>query len=1374
VPTQAEVLARIKAEQEGAQPGFQPSGLALPEAEEDGGGFLGGVGDIFGGGADVFRAVVPQSARDVAGAVINNTLSGERFLNTIGGVVSDNEDFGTDISNKLREVDKIGGLLAIGFDVAASPATILTAGFGGQIAAGLSAGRLGVAGRIAASAIEPIAGGTAASATGRFGQRFAAENILGTTASAVSGEVAERLEGANPVVAGVSSLVAGALGGTAVLRTTSRKLPGLVGKQLPVTKDLTIGDTELASFRTDLRLNEIASAKSAQEVIDNLGFTAQLARKLKDSTNPGQRPGFASRLMQKALPKDGDVRALFREASVREMAHDGWVALRMVDFNDNFREFRSIFDKETGNVKVEVNRAGDIVLPPDMRNAVENMRGSLDESIEWEKQQGLEPQEIIGERDAYPQLESGLREMTFAEMFERVTGGRYFPKEIVEVDGVKRASGRMDPFTVAKRAPGFADDVPEQIATFEANLAAGTKYGSNVSQVFEDRLISGGRRGNAKWFRETASDPLFGGRTIGTYIDEHAYGIRTRIAGRSRDVRALSLSLEKKISRKVAQGQAVAAGKKAALRAKAAKKQLNAVEQGELRTIEAVESLRVKTLAEAAFSAKTFRKAKSNLNRPTAKVLKDSESGIERITEARDQIDKMTALLDEAANAKVLTESEIGSMRSKLDRFKVELDRDRGIVANLREAASQPQSTIGRVNVPQLGRSFPEAVGDSLNNKLSPGTENAMIRQIGSFNNVARSLMATLDLSAAGIQGLLALGSHPLQAMDALRVAWQSLVDPNVYADTLSKKKGTLENFIRMGGHFAGDDTGEFAFTQGLRKVPVLGKLFDKSNMAFTRTGNLMRLTLFEQALETNRLKGFGSKGALTKGVTEAEGRAIVQTINSATGFHAGKPSSWEKVGFFAPRYFRSQLDIIGKAMIRGGPDAQLARSMLFKTMMLGSGLTVLANEARGEKTEFNPLREDSKGNLRFNSNFMRIKNIGGKDVSVFGGWDSMLGLMTTAAVAGPQAGITRLMRTKASPALSTVFDIIEGETFDGQRIDLTTTEGFMNAVITEGVNKLPFTAQDTIEAFSNGEWPTSAAFNFFGVKSTATTKYEQRDMLAQQMFDSHWTDLTGQEKAEIEEARPQLFRDIQERDKDRAGLGDPSSTARLERDEIDQTRIKEESALGIAFQNGVISISDFTDRMDVLQASSSDQKRRVDSVLGLEFGEAANPNQKALSDWYDLSDAANIPGTGIRDWDLWESIEASFMADLNPEQTRFIEERSRPEHSPDIDWYYKAKDVIAAAGYYETVDAAFALMSPALRAVDAGVPINSYGALITALDAARKRGDQMLVIQLDGIARSIQQTAGAQKDLLRIGNPALDQALLTLGRVSKSLSFPA
>jgi hypothetical protein len=387
----------------------------------------------------------------------------------------------------------------------------------------------------------------------------------------------------------------------------------------------------------------------------------------------------------------------------------------------------------------------------------------------------------------------------------------------------------------------------------------------------------------------------------------------------------------------------------------------------------------------------------------------------------------------------------------------------------------------------------------------------------------------------------------------------------------------------------------------------------------------------------------------------------------------------------------------------------------------------------------------------------------------MFGGWDSLLGLMTTTAVAGPSEGVSRLLRTKASPAASTVFDIIDGETFDGTPVDIMSLEGLGSAIITESLNKLPFTAQDTLEALGNGEMPTGAAFNFFGVKSAPVTLTEQRDMIAQETFDAHWSDLTGKEQDTIKASHAELFRDLDEDTKERAANGDVEAQARLERKKVDDDRIAEEAALGAAVQSGRLSVNDFTDRMNVLQASSADQKQRIDSLLGLSYGESDNPNVRALGEWYDLRDTAMIEGTNILDFELWEEIEASYMAGLTPEQTRFIEDRSRPEHAPEVDWYYQSKDIVSGSGYYDTIDAAFDMLSPALSNIKP--PVANYSDLLRRIQTAKQSGDIANLNQLEAIKDAMGRTAGAQKRLLRVGNPALDQALLQLGRVSTPIT---
>lgn len=1323
-------------------------------ADEDSGGFLSSA-------ASAFRAVAPQQARDVGGFVLNNVLSGERFLNTAGGFLVDNDTFGTDIADNLDAVPHVGGLLRMGFDVATSPLTIATAGFGGVAATALRASRLGIAGKLAAAAIDPITGSTAASAAGRFGQRYTAEAVLGTGAGAIGQEINERLPEGTPSPLRLGLTLGGAaLGGSQILRATGSKAPWLVGREVLVDQGATMAKLDLDRLATRHDLDAMIPARTADDVIADSSARVRFANKYRESES-----GLMRGIARTVMPSDPGAQALLQQLRVRQQAGDSYRAARVQNVEFNMAPFDI---DDTGRV---TNLGPGGVPTREQRAAMDEIGGYVKEAKAYLENAGVKFAEITGEEiDTVRHATKMEAQPMFGDMFERHMGdgaGAYFPRVVTEVNGIDVTRQRLDPTRVRARQPGFAE-IPEHIATMEENMARGVRYQGQPPQILNDYFQAVTAKGDAQWLRNTANSERFGARTVGGYIDEHAPGIRAQIVAESHAVRGLREKLARQIATQTERGKAARRARRKQLLGRRIARTITKVEEAELANIELIETARRRAI-NLHQDAKGFRQAKNALNRPIAKAIKNSEDGIERLDAARDTMREIDELSQQALDARILSEADIAATKVEISTKRTRLDRARTVVRELRETASHPLA--GEGSVPKLGNTFfPQEFADAMNRSLTPDT-NSVSRAIGGFNNASRAFMATMDLSAAGIQGLLALGTHPIQASMAIGRATASLMNPRWYDGFIQSKAGSVDGFIRLGGKWASnDDMGEFLFSTGLTRIPGLGAVMNKSNMAFSRTGNLLRLQLFESAMETRRLSNFGSTGALTRGVSEKEGRNVVSLINSATGFHGGKPATWESMALFAPRFFRSQLDVITRAVAKGGPDADLARLMLFRTMALGGAVTIAANEMRGKETEFNPIRVNEDGEMSFNSNFMRILDVGGRDVSVFGAWDSLLGLMTTTAVAGPMPGATRLFRTKASPVLSSIIDGIEGETFDGQQVDVMSLDGLLNAIVTETVNKAPFTIQDFREGLENGDGPLiagrNASLNFFGLKSSPTTLFEDRDQLATTMFDRHWSELTGKERDTVEQARPQLFEDIRERDEERGGLGDPVSIARTQRAKIDDTRIAEEAALSNLLQTGQITINQLDDRMKVLQASSADQKQIVDDTLGLSFdGASADSNQQALSDWYDLREQAKLDGTDIFDFELFEGLEAQFMAGLTAEQRRFVEERSRPEHAPEIAWYYTAKEVVSQAGYYDTVDAAYQQLAGAISTVDP--TIDSYSDLLAAIEAARRTGSIAVQAHLEALKDAVDNTAGAQKKLLRIGNPALDQALLTLGRVS-------
>lgn len=1335
----------------------QDQGFAAPPAQEGGGGFFGALGGAAGFGADAFRAVTPQAARDVGGFVINNALSGERFLNTTGGFLVGNDQLGTDIGEKIGEVPKVGGLLRVGFDVASSPLTIATAGFGGAAATALRTSRLGIAGKLTAMAVDPIVGTTASTRLGRFGQRYTAENLFGTGTVALGQEIDKRIpEGTPSVLRGALTLGGAAVGGAAALRTVGGRAPWLVGREVLVDEATTLPKLDLDRLATNHTLDEIITSKNADQVIAEAGSRVQFKKKYGTSES-----GTISRAARAVLPGDPDAAALMQQYVVRQQRGDSFRAARV----QIVEHAMPAFDIDVQGRVTNLNPDGSMNAA--QKAAMAEILAPIREVRVYAENAGVKMAEVTGEQiDATRHAARVAPEPMFGDLVERSAGagaGAFFPRVVTEVDGIATVKSRLDPTRVRAREPGFAD-IPEHIATMEENMARGVVYEGRPTQIVNDYIQAVLRKADAVWLRETANSEQFGARTVGSYIDKQAPGIRAQAAALSNSVRSTKEKLARQISKLTEQGKVARRARRTRLLARRATKQITKAEELELRDIDLVEQARRRAV-NLHTDAKGFRQSKQALNRPVARALKSTEDGIEQLDGAISTLREIDDLAEAAIEAKLLTSADIATTKVELQRNRAQLDRTRTIISDLRVAASHP--LVGEGSIPRLGNTFfPQEFAASMNKALTTD-QNSLTRAIGGFNNNARAMMATLDLSAAGIQGLLALGTHPIQAARAIGRATASLMNPEWYNGFIKSKAGSIDGFIGLGGKWAAnDDMGEFLFTQRITKVPVAGWLMGKANLAFSRTGNLLRLQLFESAMDVNRLGNLGSTGALTKGVTAGEGRKIVSLINSATGYHAGKPATWASLALFAPRFFRSQLDVISRATLKGGRDADMARMMLFRTFALGSALVIASNTMRGKETEFNPIRVNADGSMSFNSNFMRIKDVGGQDVSVFGAWDSLLGLMTTTAVAGPSAGFARLFRTKGSPALSTLLDVVEGETFDGQEIDLMSLDGLANSLVAETLNKAPFTIQDLVQGLRDGEMPVGAGFNFFGLKSTPTTLFEDRDQLATSMFSRHWSELTGKERDAVEVARPRLFEDIRDRDEARGGLGDPISIARTQRDAIDDERIDEESALAGLIQSGQITLQQLDDRMKVLQASSADQKQRVDETLGLSFeGTNADPNQQALSAWYDLREQAKLAGTDIFDFELFEGLESEFMAGLNPAQVRFIEERSRPEHAPELNWYFAAKDVVSQSGYYDTTDAAFQQLAGAIATVDPA--ITSYSELLAAIEAAGRGGERAKQAHLEALQNAVNSTAGAQKRLLRVGNPALDQALLTLGRVS-------
>ncbi len=108
------------------------------------------------------------------------------------------------------------------------------------------------------------------------------------------------------------------------------------------------------------------------------------------------------------------------------------------------------------------------------------------------------------------------------------------------------------------------------------------------------------------------------------------------------------------------------------------------------------------------------------------------------------------------------------------------------------------------------------------------------------------------------------------------------------------------------------------------------------------------------------------------------------------------------------------------------------------------------------------------EGKPQSNPNFMRVR-VGGKDYSLFGSWDSLLALFTTGVTQGPAEGVERFLRTKASPAMARVYDVVQGETFTGDQVKFNSDDPRVigMSVINLMQQNAPFALQDMYREFA-------------------------------------------------------------------------------------------------------------------------------------------------------------------------------------------------------------------------------------------------------------------------------------------------------------------
>jgi len=614
-------------------------------------------------------------------------------------------------------------------------------------------------------------------------------------------------------------------------------------------------------------------------------------------------------------------------------------------------------------------------------------------------------------------------------------------------------------------------------------------------------------------------------------------------------------------------------------------------------------------------------------------------------------------------------------------------------------------------------------------------------------NNTGRAINAAMDLSAFGINGLYLMGTSPVVAAKSYwRIIESLTVNPNAWNDYLVENEDFIWEMARKGVFWGAEsDTGEFMFPNFLEKVftwdksgrsvdingkPYVyggekdfygaGKAFQISNIAFSRTGNIVRTELFKQMYKNENtllslIKGQSktSRQSLTlkdkfAEIGESRMNGIVESINQATGYSQG--SKYSELGgpvFFAPRYMMAQLGFLQKAAVGKGTGANKARDMLLRTGATMGLATELINRSQGLTTDWDPVLINDDGSARPNPKFFKAY-IGGQTVSLLGPLDSMMRTLAYIAL-DPVEGMKWAVKSKSAPVPSAVTEIVTGKTFAGEPVDYAgwfdpEYEGLESvkygattsamAILNQAQGRLPFTAGNIVQDIRDDELVLTPSkliaysTNAFGMKAHPTNPYTVLDHAAQDMFDMPYNELRPDDKIAVQEANPKAWHDRNEYAVKMAAfekLDVVRYSTQLNTRRINEQWWNDQNDLMEYLYDGTIDLKGLN------RAYSERNSARIAEMAGntdeVLYGDTSHANEKrlAVDAWYNAYNLADS-ALGI-DFDIVEGLQADIIRESSLEVREYLQYYFQDDHTthPEaIRWWLKEGDVLRDSGYYD------------------------------------------------------------------------------------------
>ncbi len=421
----------------------------------------------------------------------------------------------------------------------------------------------------------------------------------------------------------------------------------------------------------------------------------------------------------------------------------------------------------------------------------------------------------------------------------------------------------------------------------------------------------------------------------------------------------------------------------------------------------------------------------------------------------------------------------------------------------------------------ELGKVFGEGMVSSLLQKQQESLFNKTLDIL----NASRSVLASGDISFPLRQGAILMARHPLKAPGVFtRVLKTVYSDKNAetldtvirsrkwtsIADDLVGEKGVRLELTELPSRYSKTSVSmreESYASRWINNVPIVGSMIKGSNRAFVSAANDIRSLAWEDTV--NVWQKLSSK--IT--VTENDYSQLARLINVASG-RGDLPrmlrgsSNLLNATLFSPRLLFSRIQwptmlFSSSPLVR----KEAARQMV---SFMGAGSSILGLCAlTGAKIETDPRSADF-GKLR----------IGNTRLDIWTGytqWARFITQLTSAQRKTVGGNITELNRaevvqrfaqSKASPLTSLIYDILRGESYTGEEVNLDTQN-----LQRQAYDRIaPLFVQDLLDAIEQ-EGMLGGLVALPGVVGVGVVTYlspadKLRNQLAQDKYGMSWEDV--------------------------------------------------------------------------------------------------------------------------------------------------------------------------------------------------------------------------------------------------------------------------